>query len=415
MNATGSRPPPAEHEPTALELAWANYWVRAVTYVGLSLFLAVVLWRFRASYAFALQVGVLGFVLAYILNPLVELLQRLRIRRRFAVVLVYFIALLMLGLGSVLISQVVIEAGRFVNLVPAAFENLSQWFGRVQSWFAGLMEGLPAFLSDRLGVADPEGDLATEIQVQLIAYLQQLGRGFANLLENLAAGGPGLLVSGATAVISTTVQIVLIVLAAAYFLYDFPRFTANFARFVPVRYRPLASDLAYKADLAVGGYLRGQLLITLTIGVMIWVGLSLIGVPLATSIAFLAAVFNLVPYLGPIVGALPAVVLGLTVSPLTALLAILVFVIANQLEGNLLSPLILSKSTNLHPVTVLLAILIGLGFFGFVGALLAVPTAALGKVVLDEYLLKRPAFSGASPALGVVTEDEVAPETGPSA
>lgn len=395
----------SHQEPTALEQAWTNHWVRAVTYVAFSLFLAFLLWRFRDNYVFALQVGVLGFVLAYILNPLVELLQRARIGRRFAVVLVYFLVLLFLALGSLLVSQVVVEAGRFAALVPAAFENLSGWVTSAQTWFSAQMEHLPGFLSDRLGVADPEGNIAEQIQGEVVAFLQQLSRSFAELLERIATGGPGLLLSGATAVISTTVQIVLIVLAGAYFLYDFPRFTANFARFVPVRYRELAGDLSYKADLAVGGYLRGQLLITLCIGLMIWLGLAIIGVPLATSIAFLAAIFNLVPYLGPIVGALPAVVLGLTVSPLTAVLAIVVFLIANQVEGNLLSPLILARSTNLHPVTVLLAIMIGLGFFGFVGALLAVPTAALGKVVLEEYLLKRPAFAGPVP----VESETVAP------
>src|SRR5690606_18103552 len=116
------------------------------------------------------------------------------------------------------------------------------------------------------------------------------------------------------------------------------------------------------------------------------------GVPLATAIAFIAAVFNLVPYLGPVVGAVPAVLLGLTVSPLTALLAVGVFIVANQLEGNPLSPMILSRSTNLHPVTVLLAIMAGLGVYGLVGALLAVPLVALSKVLLEDYVLRRPEF-----------------------
>src|SRR5690606_15715576 len=148
-----------------------------------------------------------------------------------------------------------------------------------------------------------------------------------------------------------------------------------------------------KADVAVGGYLRGQLLITALLGLFIWIGLTIIGVPLATAIAFIAAVFNLVPYLGPVVGALPAVLLGLTVSPLTSLLAIGVFVIANQIEGNLLSPLVLSRSTNLHPLTVLIVIMAGLGMFGLVGALLAVPTAAFAKVILDDYVLSRREFA----------------------
>src|SRR5690606_3483663 len=158
------------------------------------------------------------------------------------------------------------------------------------------------------------------------------------------------------------------------------------------RYRPTLADVADKADVAVGGYVRGQLLISVVLGVLVWIGLSIIGVPLATAIAFIAAVFNLVPYLGPVIGAVPAVLLGLTVSPLTAILAIAVFILANQLEANILSPMILSRSTNLHPVTVLFAIMTGLSLYGLVGALVAVPVVALGKVLIEDYVLRRPEF-----------------------
>src|SRR5690606_32301227 len=171
---------------------------------------------------------------------------------------------------------------------------------------------------------------------------------------------------------------------------DYPRFMAQFRRFVPTRYHGVVGEIAEKADVAVGGYLRGQLMITAILGLFVWIGLTILGVPLATAIAFLAAVFNLVPYLGPVIGAVPAVLLGLTVSPLTALLAIVVFVVANQLEGNVLSPLVLSRATNLHPLTVLLAIMTGLGLFGLVGALLAevhqvvgAPQEGLGVVAVD--------------------------------
>jgi predicted PurR-regulated permease PerM len=132
--------------------------------------------------------------------------------------------------------------------------------------------------------------------------------------------------------------------------------------------------------------------------------LTIVRVPFALPIAFLAALFNLVPYLGPIVGMIPAVLLGFTVSPLTALLGVIVFVVANQIEGNILAPYILSKSTNLHPVTVLLAILVGAGLFGLLGALLAVPVSALLKVILEEYLLKRPAYKEPAIALGQTAE-----------
>lgn len=387
------------HEVPALQVVWDNVWVRSVSYVAGALFLAYALWRFRSGYAFALEVGVIGFIIAYVLNPLVSALMRLRMRRGFAVALVYLLLLLVLAFGSVVVSQVVIETGRFVTLVPAGFESLTATIGRVQEWFAGWLERLPDFLGNAGGAVEDGSEIAVQVQEQVVAFLQKLGASLADFLENLIQGGPGMVLSGATAVISTTFQIALILIAGAYFLYDFPRFAAAFRRVVPVRHRPLVSDLMEKADLAVGGYLRGQLLITLMLGVLIWIGLTILGVPLATAIAFVAAVFNLIPYLGPIIGVIPAVLLAFTVGPWTAVLTAAVFLVANQIEGNVLSPLILSRSTNLHPITVMLAIMTGLGLLGLLGALLAVPTVALVKVVLEEYLLTRPAFRDVPPPL----------------
>lgn len=397
---------PSNRQPAALRVVWRNHWVRAVTYTLLIALIAYQLYVTRGSYMFALQVGLIGFVLAYILNPLVELLMRLRMRRSFAVGITYLLVLGLISVGSLVIAQVVTEAANFVTLVPAAFDTLSNIVASVQAWVVGWLDRLPGFLSDRFGVIDPEGVISEQIRERLVTIMQDMGTSFGAALERLLSGGPGVLFSGATAVISVTLQIALIVLASVYFLYDYPRFTANFRRYVPVRNRPVIADVTEKLDVAVGGYLRGQLLITTILGVLIWLGLTIIGVPLATAIAFIAALFNMVPYLGPVIGAVPAILLGLTVSPLTAVLAIVVFVVANQLEGNVLSPMILSRSTNLHPVTVLLAIMTGLGLYGIVGALLAVPTVAFLKVVMEDYVLRRPEFASVPPPAVGLPEEE---------
>lgn len=394
--------------PTAIETIWQNAWVRAFSYIGFTVFVIMVLWRFREGYGFALQIGLIGYVIAYILSPVVNAMERIRIRRAFSVIIVYLVLLLVLVLGSVLVSQVVSQMTVFVGEIPEAIERISESFGSLGVWFQQQVENLPGFLRDlfasfglELG-ADEQ--LAADIQTQIEQTLQQGATALLALLRNLAERGPSLLVTGATTILSTTLQVILILIASAYFLYDFPKFTSNFRRFVPVRWRPLYGDLVDKTDGAIGGYLRGQLLITSVLGVMIWIGLSIVGVPLALAISFLAAIFNLVPYLGPIIGVVPAVLLGFTVSPLTGLLAILVFVIANQVEGHLLSPMILSRSMNLHPVTVLLAITAGLGLMGFLGALLAVPVVALVKVILESYLLTRPAYQVAGAEAGGGTE-----------
>lgn len=394
-------PAPPRHDVTAIEIVWRSPWVRALAYVALTIFTIWLLIILRGGYAFALQVAIIGFIVAYILNPVVEALTRvrlgrLRVARGLAVVLVYLVLLQLFVLGSILVGQVVTQLGEFVSRIPVALENVGDALVGFQQWLANVVANLPGFLSERFGV-EPNDQLAVQVEEQLAAVLSSAVEALTRLIEQIVAGGPSLLVSGATNIISTTLQVLLILLASAYFLYDFPRFTHNVYRLVPLRWRRLYSDLIIKADGAVGGYMRGQLTITIVLGFLIWVGLSLIGVPLALAISFLAAIFNLVPYLGPIIGVVPAVLLGFTVSPLTAALAVGVFIVANQLEGNVLSPLILSRSTNLHPLTVLIAIMAGIGLLGLVGALLAVPFVALVKILIEDYLLTRPAYREAAP------------------
>lgn len=413
-DAARARVVPPTAQVTAIEVVWRHAWVRAATYLIVAVLIVLALWALRDRYAFALQVGLIGFVVAYVLNPVVEVLGRIRVRRPFAVVIVYLALLQLLVLGSILLGQVVGELSRFVNLIPEAVESLGQQFGRLGVWFEGVLGQAPPFVTEfldqRLGLQPEGAELGVEARDRVSSVLESAVENLVQLFERVLTGGPSVLLSGATSIVSTTLQLFLILLASAYFLYDFPRFVANVRRFVPVRWRPLAHDLIGKTDRAVGGYLRGQLLITSILGVMIWIGLSLIGIPLATAISFLAAIFNLVPYLGPIVGVIPAILLGFTVGPWAALGAVVVFIVANQLEGNVLSPFILSRSVDLHPVTVLLAIMAGLGLMGFVGALLAVPTVALIKVVLEDYLLTRPAYdaslASASPGSSSLDESD---------
>lgn len=390
------------HELTALETLWRNVWVRGVGYLVLAAALVAFLVTQRGAYGFALQVALVGFLIAYVLNPLVEALGRVRIGRGFAVVLVYLLLAQALVVGSVLLTQVVTETARFASLLPAALGNLSETLGAAGGWFGGVGEWVSTFLRERVGIEPAGEDFAVQVQQQLAAWLTAAAQSLTRFLERVLADGPAVLLQGATSIVSGAFQGVMIAIASAYLLYDFPRITANVRRFVPTRWRPLYADLTGKADRAIGGYVRGQVLITILVGVLIWLGLTILGVPLATAISVLSAVFNLVPYLGPIVGAVPAVLLAFTVSPLTALLVLVVFLAANQIEAHVLAPLILAKSTDLHPVTVLLSILAGVGFLGLLGAFLAVPVVAMTKVVLEEYLLTRPAYAaaGAPPAGG---------------
>lgn len=393
-------PPRGPEEVTALETLWQSPWVRGLSYLVLAGALVTFLLTQRQAYAFGLQVALAGFLIAYILNPIVDLLGRIRIGRGLAVTLVFLLVVQALVVGSVLLTQVVAETARFASLLPAALANLGDTFGAVTGWLGRLGEILPDVLQERFGIEAGGEEFSLQVQEQVTAWLTAAAQSLTRTLERVVAEGPGVLVAGATTIVSGAFQVVMIGIASAYILYDFPRLTASVRRFVPVRYRALYADIVRKADRAVGGYLRGQVLITLILGVLIWIGLTAIGLPLATAISVLAAVLNLVPYLGPIVATVPAVLLGFTISPLTALLALIVFLAANQIEAHVLGPMVLGKSTNLHPLTVLVSILVGVGFLGILGAFLAVPVVALTKVVLEDYLLTRPPYQEAAAADG---------------
>jgi predicted PurR-regulated permease PerM len=160
-----------ERQITAFEIVWRSPWVRAVTYIILGLFILWVLWSSRGGYAFALQVGIIGFVIAYVLNPLVNVMKRIKIRRALAVVIVYIALLSLLVFGSVLITQVVTELGKIIALIPDALSNIGTLTNTISQWFTKQLQSLPSVLSDRFGVQTSSDELTTQVQTQLQGFL----------------------------------------------------------------------------------------------------------------------------------------------------------------------------------------------------------------------------------------------------
>jgi predicted PurR-regulated permease PerM len=138
---------------------------------------------------------------------------------------------------------------------------------------------------------------------------------------------------------------------------------------------------------AVGGYVRGQLIVSALVGILVGLGLAILGIPLALALGFLSAIFNIVPYLGVVISITPALLLAAQFGLGKVALVMLVFGLANQIEAQFLSPNILGRSTNLHPITIIVAILCGAALGGMVGMLLAVPSAALLKLLIRKYWL----------------------------
>lgn len=309
-----------------------------------------------------------AFVIAYLLDPLIDRLERFGLRRRFAILFVLALA----GIAA---------AGVLLFVVPRFVRELSL-----------LVEQLPAYLDRASTELLPA--LEARLRIELPTAEELLGRLRGFDLSALGAAGDMLArtlstVTGTvTGTIAVLVNALVIPILAYYLLVEFDDLLARLAAWIPARSRQYVVEKARTADRLIAGFLRGQLLIASILGVLYAFGFAVIGVDLSVGVGLLAGVMALVPYLGNVVALGSASILvALEFGFDWHLLAVLGwYAVVQNLEGFVLTPRIVGQSVGLHPGVVIVALLIGGDLFGFFGVLIAVPAAAVAKVFLDELL-----------------------------
>ena len=316
---------------------------------------------------------ILALVLAYVLDPLVDLLERRRVPRPAGIAL---LALPLLGAIALLvlfgIPALAGQAQELIEQAPAAIE-------RVVRWVEGARLRLLAMDLPFVREADLLAPLAEFDAARLTGFLVERQRAImAGVWEAVLGVGKGL-----GFVLTLLGYLVLTPVLTYYLLRDWDRITHAIHELLPVGQRGAWTDFAREYDGLVSSYLRGQLMVAVVVGILTGTGLALLRFPYAAVVGVAAGVFNLVPYIGLIVSLIPALIIAvLSGNLLLSLLKIaVVFVSVNVLESSVLSPRIVGGSVGLHPVWSILAIAVGGFFFGFVG-LLAVPGAAFLKLVL---------------------------------
>jgi predicted PurR-regulated permease PerM len=156
---------------------------------------------------------------------------------------------------------------------------------------------------------------------------------------------------------------------------------------VPQAYRKQVLAVMRDINESLGNYIHGQMIVALIVGLCAYLGYWLIGMPYPLLLAAFVCLTNVIPYIGPLIGAAPAVVIALTISTKMLLLVIMVNLIIQMLEGNILSPNIVGKSLHLHPILIIMALLAGETIGGIVGMIVAVPILAICKVVINRIAL----------------------------
>jgi predicted PurR-regulated permease PerM len=325
----------------------------AYALVGVALAVAVVgylAWVVRIIWPPLLLAAIIVFLLA----PVVAFLQRRGVPRVLGVFLAYLAVLGPLALGVA--AAVPVVQSQAVELG----EEWPELRATIEGWIDGLsetLEGTP-FAFDRQAVLDGGDD----------------GPDVAETVRQAIALGSSLL--------HALLVIVLAPIIAFYVLADLPRLGRVAHDLVPPGARAEVLHLSHRVSRAVGGFLRGQLAVATIVGVLISFGLWLIGLPFWLLVGAIAGASDLVPFIGPIVGAVPAIVIALSTGGITmALWVVVVMVVVQQLESHVISPLIMNRTVHIHPVTVILAVVLGGTLVGVFGMLVAVPVVAVLQIL----------------------------------
>jgi len=325
---------------------------------ALALFFLYLLFRF-GPVLFAIFIPFfLALIIAYILNPLVEFLEERRIARPLGILIIYAVFFTIAFVFSVTaIPNLISEMQKLGEMLP-------QYTARFQNFLLSLQ-------SDYQRINLPES-----IRQALDQNLINLQKGMQALLERVTGTVLGFF--------SNLLSILVIPLMVYYLLCDIDSLKRTAVLLFPKKYRNWVVSMGSEMDRTMGAYFRGMLVICFLVGVLTYLGLVIIGVDYALILGLVAGITNIIPYFGPIIGAVPAVLIALLHSPGLAVKTIVVYVIVQQLESQIIAPQVMGRSLGLHPLVVIFALLIGGRFFGLPGLIFAVPFTAIMRIFLKH-------------------------------
>ncbi len=322
---------------------------------------------------------VLGLVLAYLLFPLVNWLdrhmpQRLhnwRLARPIAIILTYLLVLILVGGITAFFVPLIIDQ---INILrenwPTLAQQVEDWGERGWGWYNRAIDSIEDFSP---------------------TWKETIESGLKNLAAEIVSGvqqGVVATIRTLSSTISFVIGMVVIPFWLFYILHDESQVKAGVLRALPAQLRSDAGCMARLMDDVLSAYIRGQLLLCVFVGGLATVALVLIGVPFALLLGLIAGILEALPYVGPILGAIPALVVALLSDPGSALWVAVAFFGIQQLENLFLAPRIAGESVKLHPAMVMVVLVIGNELAGFWGMLIAVPVTAVIRDVF-KYLYLR--------------------------
>ena len=303
---------------------------------------------------------ILAGLLYYLLNPLVDLLEKYKINRLVAITIVFVLITLLLIWG-----------------LAVAIPNL-------QAQIVSFFKNMPTYLKQAEKVLNDLLD--SRLSEQFRPQIEQVTENISSQLTTWASSFSTRAVNWASNFVSAASQIVVAVIIMPFILFyllrDGKHLKGYITQFLPKKLREPVGQILTDVNSQLANYVRGQITVAIIVAFMFMIFFKIIGLRYGVTLAVVAGVLNLVPYLGSFLAMLPALILGLIAGPVMLLKVIIVFIVEQTIEGRFVSPLILGSQLSIHPITILFVLLTSGSMFGIWGVLLGIPVYASAKVVI---------------------------------
>ena len=297
---------------------------------------------------------VFSFLFYYLLRPLVGLLGKIKVPKYLAILLLYFV------LGFFLIVF-------FAYLGPILIEQISALASLSMETFETLKK------TQSFKIYDYEINFGLEIKEKVFALIQQatsiISKNFVSIFGFVT---------------HLAVTLVVIPFIVFYLLKDDSNIALGLTKNIPKRLRPEFSKILRNIDSTLSDYINGLVLVSVALGVLLFVGYVIIGLKYALILSVIALIFTTIPFLGPFLAIAPALLISISGGPVLMLKVVIVFLIVQQTESNIISPLIIGHRLHIHPLTIILLLIAAGSLYGLIGLLFATPLYAIAKIILGS-------------------------------
>ena len=304
----------------------------------------------------------IGFAIAWLFDPLVKWLQKKGIRRSIGTTITYlilfgFIALVMGGLIPLLSEQL----NEFIKIIPNIIDNSRDVIDK---------------FADKLSIIDG---------LDVSAFKKELFDKIVLFSTNLTSELPSMLVVFVKNLISGMGSIIVGLVIGFYLLLSFNNVNDTFITLFPKKIQKNTREIVYEVNSSLRRFVVGALLDALLIFIVSSIGFGLVGLKAPFLFALFCALTNIIPYAGPYIGGIPAVIVGFSQNPTVGILVLVIIVVVQFLEGNFIQPMVMSKTTKLHPVTIMIGLLIFGHFWGIFGMFVSTPIIASCKAIFTYF------------------------------